>query len=210
MKHPDLGSALLQLYPNADHLRDLRVVDLGDGEGPTLAYWDEAKLGPQPTADKIDKTAKEWQKGQADREKRGKLRDKLSSTEFIEAYFESKLGNEAPRQKPKKPSKISWTSCTSAALTPNQTLQFSKTAATKNYRPAKSNAPSKNTAKSPTSISTLPHTHSGMPSPPTAPKTAPSSWSNACSATKTSTPPPSTYTPAKPTTKKWWPDSGRL
>jgi hypothetical protein len=96
MKHPDLGSALAQLYPDADHCRDFRVDDRGDGEGPSLAYWDEAKLGPQPTADKVDKAAKAWQKGQADREKRGKLRDKLSSTEFIEAYLESKLGNEAP------------------------------------------------------------------------------------------------------------------
>lgn len=96
MKHPDLGSALAQLYPDADHLRDFRVEYRGDGEGPILAYWDEAKLGPQPTADKIDKAAKEWQKGQSGREKRGKLREKLGSAEFIEAYFESKLGNEAP------------------------------------------------------------------------------------------------------------------
>lgn len=36
MKHPDLGSALVQLYPDADHLRDFRVEDRGDGEGPTL------------------------------------------------------------------------------------------------------------------------------------------------------------------------------
>ena len=96
MKHPDLGSALVQLYPDADHLRDFRVEDRGDGEGPTLAYWNEEKLGPQPTADKIDKAAKEWQKGQSAREKRAKLRGQLGSTEFIEAYFESKLGNEAP------------------------------------------------------------------------------------------------------------------
>ena len=92
MKHPDLGSALVQLYPDADHLRDFRVEDRGDGEGPTLTHWDETKLGHQPTADKIEKAAKEWQKGQAGREKRAKL----SSAEFIEAYFESKLGNEAP------------------------------------------------------------------------------------------------------------------
>jgi hypothetical protein len=96
MKHPDLGSALAQLYPDADYLRDFRVEDKGDGEGPTLTHWDETKLGPQPTVDKIEKAANEWQKGQAGRVKREKLREKLSSAEFIEAYFESKLGNEAP------------------------------------------------------------------------------------------------------------------
>ena len=96
MKHPDLGSALAQLYPNADQFRDFRVEDKGDGEGPTLAHWDETKLSPQPTAEKIDKAAKEWQKGQSAREKRAKLKRQLGSSEFIEAYFESKLGNEAP------------------------------------------------------------------------------------------------------------------
>lgn len=96
MKHPDLGIALVQLYPAADHLRDFRIEDRGDGEGPTLVYWDEAKLGPQPTADKIDKAVKEWKKGQSAREKRQKLQEQLGSHEFIEAFFESKLGNEAP------------------------------------------------------------------------------------------------------------------
>ncbi len=96
MKHPDLGSALAQLYPDADHLRDFRIEDRGDGEGPTLTHWDETKLGPQPTTDKIEKAAKEWQKGQAGREKMQKLQAQLGSPEFIEAYFESKLGNEAP------------------------------------------------------------------------------------------------------------------
>ncbi len=46
----NLGLILSTLYPNAVPLRDYRVQDNSDGNGPYIAYWDDVKLGPQPDA----------------------------------------------------------------------------------------------------------------------------------------------------------------
>lgn len=46
----NLGLILSTLYPNAVPLVDYRVQDNSDGNGPYIAHWDEAKLGPQPDA----------------------------------------------------------------------------------------------------------------------------------------------------------------
>ena len=46
-----LALALAQLRPDAVPGRDYLVRD--DGRGPYLAGWDEAKLGPRPTAEEI-------------------------------------------------------------------------------------------------------------------------------------------------------------
>lgn len=48
----NLGLILSTLYRNADPLRDYRVQD--DGNGPYIAHWDEAKLGPRPTQEELD------------------------------------------------------------------------------------------------------------------------------------------------------------
>jgi len=48
----NLGLILSTLYRNADPLRDYRVQD--DGNGPYIAEWDEAKLGPRPTQEELD------------------------------------------------------------------------------------------------------------------------------------------------------------
>ena len=96
LKHPDLGNALVQLYPQADFLRDYRCEDSGDGQGPRLAYWNTEKMGPEPTLKQIEKAAKEFDDAKPGREKKNKIRQGISMDEFLEAYFESKLGNEAP------------------------------------------------------------------------------------------------------------------
>lgn len=46
-----LALIILQLYPQAVSLLDFIVSD--DGSGPRITYWDEAKLGPQPTGEQL-------------------------------------------------------------------------------------------------------------------------------------------------------------
>ena len=47
----NLGTIIGFLYPNADPSSDYEVRD--DGSGPYIAYWNEAKLGPQPTPQEL-------------------------------------------------------------------------------------------------------------------------------------------------------------
>ena len=96
LKHPELGNALAQLYPKADFLQDYRCEDSGDGQGPQLVHWNAEKLGPEPTAKQIEKAAKEFADAKPGREKKDKIRREISIDDFVQAYFESKVGNEAP------------------------------------------------------------------------------------------------------------------
>ena len=96
LKHPELGNALAHLYPKADFLHDYCCVDTGDGEGPRLAHWNAEKIGPEPTVKQIEKAAKELADAKPKREKKDKIRREISIDDFIQAYFESKVGNEAP------------------------------------------------------------------------------------------------------------------
>ena len=41
--------SIKRLFPNADPLVDFELRDNSDGNGPFIARWDIAKLGPQPT-----------------------------------------------------------------------------------------------------------------------------------------------------------------
>lgn len=45
----NLAAKLIAAYPSANPTRDFRVQDDGDGRGPYIAFWDTAKLGPQPS-----------------------------------------------------------------------------------------------------------------------------------------------------------------
>lgn len=47
----DLGLVLKHMYPNADSIADYGTQD--DGDGPRIAYWNETKLGPQPTSTQL-------------------------------------------------------------------------------------------------------------------------------------------------------------
>ena len=47
----DLGSVIEALYPSADGRTDYRVTD--DGTGARIEHWNEAKLGPRPTAEQL-------------------------------------------------------------------------------------------------------------------------------------------------------------
>jgi hypothetical protein len=96
MRHPDLGSALMQLFPQADPIRDFQVEDKGDGEGPTLSFWDEAKLGVQPTSKDIENAVQDFKRAQPHREMRVKVQAGIEPIDFMQAVLESKLGNEAP------------------------------------------------------------------------------------------------------------------
>jgi hypothetical protein len=49
-----LAEALLVLYPNADPMKDYRIID--QGAGATIAYWSDA-IGERPTQQQIDATA---------------------------------------------------------------------------------------------------------------------------------------------------------
>lgn len=51
----NLGLILSTLYPNAAQ-GDYLVQDNSDGNGPYIAQWDEAKLGPQPDAATLQAT----------------------------------------------------------------------------------------------------------------------------------------------------------
>lgn len=46
-----IGTVLEWKYPTADGSIDYRVQD--DGSGPYIAYWNEQKLGPQPTTEQL-------------------------------------------------------------------------------------------------------------------------------------------------------------
>ena len=96
LNHPELGNALAQLYPKADFVYDYRCEDSGDGQGPRLAYWNAEKMGPEPTLKQIDQAAKDFSNAKPGREKKEKVRREISLDDFVEAYFEAKLGNEAP------------------------------------------------------------------------------------------------------------------
>lgn len=96
LKHPLLGSALLQLYPQADLFHDFRCEDLGDGNGPRLTHWNTEKLGPEPNLKQIEQAAKDYDRAQGERERLGKMLHSITVEEYMAATFESKLGNEAP------------------------------------------------------------------------------------------------------------------
>jgi hypothetical protein len=53
-------------------------------------------MGPEPTIKQIEKAANELADAKPRREKKDKIRREISIDDFIQAYFESKVGNEAP------------------------------------------------------------------------------------------------------------------
>jgi hypothetical protein len=50
MPTDDLGTVLAVKFPEANSMIDYMVENHGDVRGTFIAYWDEGKLGPQPTA----------------------------------------------------------------------------------------------------------------------------------------------------------------
>lgn len=48
-----IGCAIKHLHPDATPVRDYIVEDRMDGQGPKLTYWNEATLGPRPTAEQL-------------------------------------------------------------------------------------------------------------------------------------------------------------
>lgn len=49
-----LANILAARGKTADFTRDVQCFDDGDGLPPRLAYWDAAKLGPEPTQAEVD------------------------------------------------------------------------------------------------------------------------------------------------------------
>jgi hypothetical protein len=94
MAHPndDLGSILAWLYPDASPLYDYRVQQDSEEAGPYIAYWDAAKLGPQPTTAEVMARRDEWLA--ATRRRKRTLLSILDSLNALTAAQKTAIGND--------------------------------------------------------------------------------------------------------------------
>lgn len=49
----NLALIISYLFPNASPISDYTCQDNSDGNGPFIAFWNETKLGPQPTQEQL-------------------------------------------------------------------------------------------------------------------------------------------------------------
>ena len=73
---------IIYLYPSAVSLVDFVLGDKSDGNGPFIARWDEAKLGPKPTKAELDAVSAVAEQARIDKEASDKAKTELATIDL--------------------------------------------------------------------------------------------------------------------------------
>ena len=73
---------IIYLYPSAVPLVDFVLGDKSDGNGPFIARWDEAKLGPKPTKAALDAVSVAAEQARIDGETSDKAKAELTAIDL--------------------------------------------------------------------------------------------------------------------------------
>lgn len=92
LKHAKLGLLIPMLFPQANFIEDFIVEDGPDG--PQLTFWNEERLGPVPNVDQLNAAAQALDRDNP----RKQFLEGVSLSRFMEAIFESQIGNPEPLQ----------------------------------------------------------------------------------------------------------------